>query len=1611
VRHPFRIAAASLALILPALPLRAADAESPWLPVPKSRLAAPALGAAAPDTERVLVSDVYQAVAVDAPVLEAILRNAPLEDTDDARARTAVLQLPLPDGRFGRFRIEESPIMEPTLAAQFPELKTYRVLGLDDPTAFGRVSWTPMGFHGMVRSADGTFLVDPWSRTDRTNHVAYFKKDYRRKTPPEFRCLVGGKEVDETLLSRELQQTFGVAPEPAASFGPVVRVYDLAVAATGEYTQYHGGTVGDGQAAIVIAINRVNVIYESEVTVRLNLIDNTSIIFTNPASDPYTNDNGATMLCQNADTLDNLVGSYDIGHVFSTGGGGIAGLGVVCSNTASGGCPGTSASGSRKAFGVTGLPDPIGDVFYVDFVSHEIGHQFDADHTFNATSGFCGSAGQRIAGNAYEPGSGSTIMAYAGICDPQNIQLNSDDYFHAASLDQIDSYVTTGGGSACDAGVGTGNTPPGSVNAGPNRTIPARTPFALTGSATATESDPITYAWEQLDVGVASNATTRDDDVDAIRPIFRSFPPSSSPTRTFPELANVLTPPADCTQAYECLPTRNWQGGSAMTFRLTARDFHAASMTGAAASDDVDVTVVNTGAPFRVTLPVASTGWAAGVPADVEWAVAGTDASPISCANVKISLSTDNGTTFPNVLALSTPNDGTETVPVPGVAATTNARVKVECANNVFFNISAKFDIVGAAVSISNASPVVEGGAASFVVTLSAPASGPATVKYATANGTATAPGDYTAMTNGTVSFPTGESSQTVTITTLDDSLDENDETFFVNLSNPTGGIGISDGQGVGTITDNDPPPSISIADGSVTEGQTGQKNLNFTLTLSTASGRTVWVDYATADGSAIAGADYLAASGSLSIAAGQTAKALAVKVIGDAIPEGNESFNVNLSDNTTNPGTVTIADGQAVGTIVDDDQAGNFQFFSANYTVSEAAAAATIKVTRLNGSAGGVSVDYVLSNGSAQLGADVSGSSTGRLSFAAYASFAVFTIPIVRDTLDEPNEDLVLRLTNPQGFMAALDSPDTALLTIKDNDAGGRFQWGVATYNVKEAAGQAVLMVRRIGGSAQGASVDYATSDGSATLADGDYTQASGTLTFGAGVVARTLSVPINSDGAPEGSEAFTATLSNPQGGATLGPIPTATVNVAEDDGTAVYFDKLAYNVGEVTRNAVISVRRSGNLTGTSTVQYQTADGTATQPGDYLPASGTLTFLPNQALRAFAVPIVNDQVIGEGTETVELGLSSPTGATLGTQDGSLPGEVVLNIKDNDGAQTVEFVRTAYSVLETAPKVVLSVTRKGGAAGSVVVNYTTVDGTAMQPADYTLSSGTLTFAPGQATKTVAVSIVDDTETEGAHAFTMTLSLPMQPGVTLGALSTATVEIRDNEPAISFVRLKSTVSEVATKATVVARRTGSLAAQATVEYLITGGTASLGSDYGVATSGVLTFAPGKPTAALVVNLTQDTVDEPAETVVFQLQNPSCTPACGLGTPSQTTLTINDNDVAGKAQFKVASYSIAEDGGSIDITVTRTGGKSSAATIDFMTLPGDVSPAVPGSNYTNVSGTLTFGINETTKTFNVPVLDDDNASTVNSSVKLTLSTPGGNLALGKIVEAVLWIVHVP
>ena len=605
--------------------------------------------------ERDIVPRSYRTVDLDLAALEAVLASAPLERSTDLtkipETGEVILSLPLPAGGFARFSVVESPIMEPGLAAKFPEIATYRGQGVDDPSASVRFDVTPAGFHAMFRSSTGTVYIDPYSRYDRNHYISYRASD-ADSGGRTFSCEVEG----------HAPTVHAASDRTAAKGGLMLRTYRTAVAATGEYTAFHGGTVPLGQAAIVTAMNRVNEIYESEVSIRMVLVaNNDQVVYTNSATDPYTNDDGVTMLGQNQANLDAVIGSanYDIGHVFSTGGGGVASLGVPCIN-------------GSKARGVTGLGSPTGDPFWVDFVAHEMGHQWSGNHTFNGDEGSC-AGGNRNPATAYEPGSGTTIQAYAGICGAQNLQSNSDPYFHGISLDEIINYSTVGAGNNCPVQTATGNSAP-TADAGAAYTIPLETPFELCGSGTDPDLDPLTFAWEEFDLGPAGAPGLPSGNA----AIFRSWPPTASSCRTFPRISDLA---AGTLVIGELLPTY----ARTMNFRLTARDNRSGG--GAVGDDATTVTVSDAAGPFVVTAPSSGGSLPQGSMQTVTWNVAGTDAAPVSCATVDILLSADGGLTYPTVLAAGVANSGSQSVALPN-AANFAARVQVRCASNIFFDIS-----------------------------------------------------------------------------------------------------------------------------------------------------------------------------------------------------------------------------------------------------------------------------------------------------------------------------------------------------------------------------------------------------------------------------------------------------------------------------------------------------------------------------------------------------------------------------------------------------------------------------------------------------------------------------------------------------------------------------------------------------------------------------------------------------------------------------------------------------------------------------------------------------------------------------------------------------------
>ncbi len=592
----------------------------------------------------------YRALDLDLAQAADYLKQA------HAQGIAASIELPQPDGGFADFLVVDSGTMPEELQRKYPEIRSFK--GSDAQGRMVRLDVSPLGLQAMVFDPAGIWVIRPETFGSGSHYLSF-----RRSALPESevrfgQCATQGSDLDP------LAQAMG-STQPMTQTGVTRRVYRTAVAANHQYiAAVGGGTVEGGLAATIVAVNRVTQIYEYEMSIQLVLVPNNDLLmYPSSVGDPFGANDGS-FLYSATGTISGVIGAgnYDIGHVFSTGSGGVAGLGVVC-------------KAASKGRGTTGMGNPTGDAFYVDYVAHEMGHQFGGNHPFNGTIGNC-SGGNRNGSTAYEPGSGSTIMAYAGICGADDLQAHSDPYFHAISLQEITNY--TNGGGNCSVNTANANQIPvidaGSLPTG--YTIPSRTPFMLTGSASDADSgDAVRYSWEEWDLGAAAPLSAGDN---GSSPIFRAFSPVYSGTRVFPRLSTILTGVAT---KGETLPTTT----RTLKFRLTARDMHNGRGTSSCA--DISVGVVSTAGPFKVTAPNTAVSWPQGSAQTVTWDVANTAVAPVNCANVDISLSADGGYTFPYALASGVANSGSASVSMPMIA-TTRGRVAVTCASSIFFDIS-----------------------------------------------------------------------------------------------------------------------------------------------------------------------------------------------------------------------------------------------------------------------------------------------------------------------------------------------------------------------------------------------------------------------------------------------------------------------------------------------------------------------------------------------------------------------------------------------------------------------------------------------------------------------------------------------------------------------------------------------------------------------------------------------------------------------------------------------------------------------------------------------------------------------------------------------------------
>lgn len=615
--------------------------------------------------ERVSTPSKYRTISLDTESFLDFASNARGRFSDSG-APSLIITLPLPNGENETFTLEDSEVMHPDLAARFPQIKTFSGKGINDKTASIRITYSPyFGFSGMILSGKhSTVYIDPIT-TDNRHYMSYYRSNLSQ-TQIDFEC-----DTEESIIDR---LDLNGQNERVAALGDCnLRRYRLAQSCTGEYAQYHitqaGGTTGNTandkaivQAAMDVALNRVNGIYERDLGITMQFVpNNDAVIYLDASTDPWTTEWNT----KTAQTLDAVIGvsNYDIGHNFNTTGGGNAGcLDCVCLSN--------SQNNVHKGRGYTGLAAPIGDPFYVDYVAHEMGHQFGGYHVQSNQSCRSGNGFTEV-----ETGSGSTIMGYAGICSA-NVQNASDDYFAYVNIRDIVTSINFGNGSGCAELIASGNSGP-SANAGLNYSIPKSTPFRLEGIGTDPDDSGLTYCWEQNDPE-NPNSNSAPTSTRTVGPMFRSIAPVAVPYRYFPNISAII---GNTTPTFEVLPSVS----RSMDFSFIVRDNN--SVSGCTASDLMTVTTVGAAGPFIVTAPNTNVTWLVGTTQTVTWNVAGTTASPINCANVDIFLSTDGGNTYPITLATSTPNDGSQSIVVPDNQGNQN-RIMVKASNNIFFDIS-----------------------------------------------------------------------------------------------------------------------------------------------------------------------------------------------------------------------------------------------------------------------------------------------------------------------------------------------------------------------------------------------------------------------------------------------------------------------------------------------------------------------------------------------------------------------------------------------------------------------------------------------------------------------------------------------------------------------------------------------------------------------------------------------------------------------------------------------------------------------------------------------------------------------------------------------------------
>ena len=1513
--------------------------------------------------------------------LAAMLSAAPPESSLAAKTNPLLLDLPMPGGGERTFRVVESPIMEKKFAAAYPDFKTYAVQAADDPAVTGRISWTPFGVNGVILSHEGMILIRP---LDLLNPVLH-EVSLNAFSAEAFIC-----DTQAELLGENAEGN-------AKSFsnGGTKRTYSLAIVCTGEFHNGNGGTVPAATAVVTASVNGIQAIYERELAVNFTLL--TPFVYTDPNTDPFNPGLSRTLEAAQAVEANFPGGNYDMGHVFhdsneppgGLGGGGVAGLGVVCSNFPEG-------TGFWKGRGWSGNSDNT-TADWISLAAHEFGHMFNMPHSFNGTGGSCTS---NISPDfSYEIGSGSTIMSYNGICQANNNIPSggtADHYFHANSLDRAVNYMMV---ESCHDATATGNSPP-VVNANPcggAYTIPVGTPFRLTGSGTDADGDQIYYCWEQYDEdGAGSTATQGFIGATAaaspIAPLFRSYPPTTSPSRTFPNMSLVAA--NNYASSFEPLPTV----ARTLNFRLTGRDWKMGG--GGIHCSPIAVTVSASG-PLTVTAPNGGETLTAGSNTTVTWSVNGTNAF---CNNVNIRLSADGGITYPYYLVSSTPNDGSQSVTIPaGVTNTTAARIMVECADNtcvVFFDISnnnftVTSDCNAARSNICPVTPVSfpagDGGLNLGLTRFYGNEISSHTVNVTAAD--PEAPRAVATIENGSVCTTVGtrdyKSFDIAVSATGIYTLNVTSSGFCVvsvfssagfNANSPCssnffGSNGWDDGGGGANIKSSFNTTmnlsactlykvmvyvsSNGFGDNTVSFSGPGQvylsgadpgANYSYTyLAVNNANNQVAAVS-ATSDFTALAVGSYLVYGASYYSGAGPNPPtvnpATWVGQTLSAILSGGSC--VVFSDNTK-PVTVTGGGG---GTPVisisgnpsqNEGNAGNTAF---NFTA-----------IRTGSTANASSANWAVTGSGANPAnaADFGGTlPSGTVTFPAGSSASqTITVNVSGDTSVEPNEGFTVTLSNP---VNATIGTATASGTILNDDTP-------PAYCTAGAGSTSYEKISRV----QFNTIDNMSSS---TAGYEDFTAVSTLVVQGA-------------------THNFTGTISS--GFQTDEIIVWIDFNQDYDfaDAGEEVFNSPT-GVGPHSGNITISASASLGNTRMRVRLHDTVDG------------------PN------ATPCGNSSFgqVEDYTINITAGGGTPSIAISGSPSQN---------EGNAGNTAFNFTVTRTGNNANASSATWAVTGSGGNPANA--------------ADFggTLPSGTVTFPAGSsATQTITVNVSGDTGVEPDEGFTVTLSNPMNATITT-ATASGTIVNDDASIAISGSPSQNEGNAGNTAFNFTATRTGSTANASSASWAVTGsgGNPANAADFGgTLPSGMVTFPAGSSASqTITVNVSGDTGVEPDEGFTVTLSNPmnaTITTATASGTIVNddaaanyctaganstefekisnvqfNTINNNSNSTAGDEDFTAVSTSVAQ-GATHNFTATINGGYPSDEIIVWIDFNQDFDFADPGEEVFNSptgagphSGNITIPANATTGNTRMRVRLHDTDNGPNAA-------PCGNAGYGQVED---------